>query len=168
VSRVAVLRLSTAWTLLLVLLATLAAGPAPAVAQDVGGLDPRPSAGPTVTTRDVTTRVTLPAGAALAQATTTAQPEVTAAQAGAGVLLSAEDRVELAQALAEATEESEICFGYLARLNDSGTVRQDAVSSLGPNQRVTTSDPRCPKGGVELQVDVEYTCGSCESDDRAS
>jgi hypothetical protein len=108
----------------------------------------------------------LPAGAQTTP--TTAQPEVTAAQAGAGVLLSAEDRVELAQALAEATEESEICFGYLARLNDAGAVRQDAVSSLGPNQRVTTNDPRCPKGGVELQVDVEYTCGSCESDDRAS
>lgn len=113
----------------------------------------------------------LPGGAAAQTATTapptTTQPEITAAQAGPGVLLDAADRVELAQSLAEATEESEICFGYVAQLDNAGAVSQDVVSSAGPNVRAATG-PSCPKGAVELQVRLEYSCSSCESSDEAS
>ncbi|EHN09121.1 hypothetical protein PAI11_40730 [Patulibacter medicamentivorans] len=98
-------------------------------------------------------------------ATTT--PEITAAQAGDGVLLAAADRVELASSLAEATSESGVCFGYVVQLSDSGVPQQDAVSSAGPNQRAATG-PSCPKGAIELQVSLTYTCGSCESEDSAS
>lgn len=113
--------------------------------------------------RAQTSTGTDPAGTA-ATATT---PEITAAQAGDGVLLAAADRVELASSLAEATSESGVCFGYAVDLDNAGAPQQDAVSSAGPNQRAAAG-PSCPKGAIELQVSLTYTCGSCESEDSAS
>lgn len=100
-------------------------------------------------------------------ATTATTPEITAAQAGDGVLLAAADRVELASSLAEATSESGVCFGYAVQLDNAGAPQQDAVSSTGPNQRAATG-PSCSKGAIELQVSLTYTCGSCEGEDSAS
>lgn len=113
-------------------------------------------------------------GGAAAQSTTTtapgatpATPEITAAQAGPGILLTAEDRVELASTLAEATTESGTCFGYRVNLGGSGAAdRTETLSNAGPDREPRAAD--CPKGSVLLQVSITYTSESSESDDSAS
>ncbi|CAB4906875.1 unannotated protein [freshwater metagenome] len=98
---------------------------------------------------------------------TTTTPAITAAQAGDGVLLSAEDRVELATTLAEATTETGTCFVYVVSLaNYSGASRQETLSNAGPDKAPTTGS--CPKGIVALRVNLTYTSSSSESEDSAS
>lgn len=114
----------------------------------------------------------LAAGPAGAQSTTpgtaatspsaSTQPEITAEQAGNGLLLDAADRVELAQALADATEESGVCFGYEVQISGAPEV----LSNAGPDRTPDAQD--CPKGSMELQVDILYTAESSESEDSAS
>lgn len=106
-------------------------------------------------------------------APTTAAPEITAEQVGGGVLLEAADRVELAQSLADATEETGVCFGHDLSLYDleGGNTGDEALSSAGPGVSVTDAAARnpalCPKGTLELVVDVTYTSSSSESEDSA-
>lgn len=101
---------------------------------------------------------------------TTTTPAITAAQAGDGLLLSAADRVELANTLAEATTESGVCFGYSLNLSNfdtstpaSGT---ETLSNAGPDR--TPASGSCPKGTVVLRAYVTYTSSSSESEDSAS
>ncbi len=109
-----------------------------------------------------------PAGAhstspAPATGTTT---EITADQAGPGILLDAGDRVELASSLAEATEDSGVCFGYAVSLGGSGAAdRSETLSSAGPDRTPNVAD--CPRGSLVLQVGITYTSSSSESDDSA-
>lgn len=113
-----------------------------------------------------TTTGTSAAGAATAPGTTTSTvPEITAEQAGPGILLDAADRVELASSLAEATAESDVCFGYVLRLGGSGTSdRDETLTNAGPDRQPTG----CSKGSVVLQVSLNYTSESSESEDSAS
>lgn len=94
---------------------------------------------------------------------TSTQPELTADQVSKGILLEAPDRVELAQALAEATEESGVCFGYEVQLGGNTEV----LSNAGPDQSPNPGTD-CPKGGIELNVSIIYTSESSESNDSAS
>lgn len=97
--------------------------------------------------------------------TTSTAPEITAEQAGPGILLAGADRVELAGTLAEATEESDVCFGYVLRLGGSGAAdREETLTNGGPDRQPTG----CTKGSVVLQVNLTYTSESSESEDSAS
>lgn len=108
---------------------------------------------------------TAPPGTTTSVGTTT--PEITAEQAGPGILLDAADRVELASSLAEATSESGTCFGYQVVLGgDGASDRTETLSNAGPDREPTAAD--CPKGSVVLQVVLTYTSSSSESEDSAS
>jgi hypothetical protein len=91
-----------------------------------------------------------------------------AVPAHAGILAPA-DAAELAQSLAEAQEEQDICYGWDVANNFSDT--GDLGSSTnGPGRRFLEAleTRACTKGYVELQGDIDYACGSCESEDSAS
>jgi hypothetical protein len=127
----------------------LAAGPAAAQSTEPGGTATLPGA-----------TVTVP-GAGTPSVST--QPELTADQVQRGILLDAADRVELAQALAEATEESGVCFGYEVQLGGN----TETLTNAGPDKLPETATG-CPKGSVELDVNIIYTAESSESNDSAS
>ncbi|MEV4422446.1 hypothetical protein AB0L40_21090, partial [Patulibacter sp. NPDC049589] len=99
--------------------------------------------------------------------TTSTGPEITADQAGPGILLDAGDRVELAQTLAESTEETGVCFGYQVSLGGSGASDRDEVlSNDGPDRRPGAS-ASCPKGYLVVNVSLNYTSSSSEAEDSA-
>lgn len=77
------------------------------------------------------------------------------------------DAAELANELAEATEEQGICYGWTVQVDDGsgGPSGTDVGSNFGPGQPVGSGS--CPKGAVELQAAVTYTCDSCESEDSS-
>ena len=89
-----------------------------------------------------------------------------AAPAQAGIV-SDEDAAELAQTLAEAQEEQDVCYGWNVTNNFSPT--SDVGSSTGgPGVPLAPTQAACPKGAVILEGDIDYACGSCESSDSAS
>ena len=83
-------------------------------------------------------------------------------------LLERADREELAQSLAEATEEQGVCYGWQVTIYDQGSQSQDVGSSLGPNAPLTLDDPQrpCPRF-VTLVGDITYTSETSESEDSA-
>jgi hypothetical protein len=89
------------------------------------------------------------------------------AAAHAQPYLEAGDAAELAQELADATDEQGICYGWSVQVDDGsgGPSGTDVGSNFGPGRDVRSGD--CPKGVVELQAGVTYTCGSCESEDSS-
>ncbi len=73
------------------------------------------------------------------------------------------DQAELAQSLADAQAEQDVCYGWDATLNGA---RADAGSSTaGPGE--PPSDAECPKWAI-LVADLIWTCDSCEEEDSAS
>lgn len=83
--------------------------------------------------------------------------------AHAGTLVEREDEVDLAQTLADAQEEQDVCYGWSIAVNGE---LSDLGSSLdGPGVALATD--RCPKGYAILQGEVNYTCDSCEGEDSA-
>jgi hypothetical protein len=95
-----------------------------------------------------------------------------AAPAAAGVL-SLEDATDLAQSLAEAEDDQGICYGWNVSNNFDGV--PDVGSSSGPGQLLVkfgrtsaATGVSCSKGYVELQGSIDYSCGSCDSEDSAS
>ena len=113
---------------------------------------------------------TVPGATTTAPGTTATTPQITAEQAGRGLLLDAPDRVELAQSLADATSETGVCFGYELRVSGSGTTGGDeSLSSGGPNVAVDEMPAAsCPRGRLRLEVSLRYTSESSESEDSAS
>jgi hypothetical protein len=89
------------------------------------------------------------------------------AGASAGPLLSDGDAAELANTLAEATEEQGICYGWSVYVSDQsgGPSGTEVGSNFGPGAPVGTGS--CPKGAVVLDGAVTFTCGSCESEDSS-
>jgi len=90
------------------------------------------------------------------------------ATAAAGPLLADGDAAELAQTLAEATEEQGICYGWSVYVSDQsgGETGTDTGSNFGPGVPVGTGS--CPKGALVLDGAVTFTCNSCESEDSSS
>ncbi|MEJ7797357.1 MAG: hypothetical protein WKF42_02575 [Solirubrobacteraceae bacterium] len=90
---------------------------------------------------------------------------VLAAPAHAGILAD-EDATELAQSLAEAQQEQDICYGWSIGNNfdDTGDV---GSSTGGPGSTPVTDTPQCMKGHVVLDGFIDYACNSCESEDSA-
>lgn len=134
-----------------------AAGPAAAQSTTPGGTATLPGATVTIPGAGTTTPSTA------TTPSTTTQPEITADQVRKGILLDAADRVELAQSLAEATEESGVCFGYEVQLGGN----TETVTNAGPDMAPTPGQD-CTKGSVELDVNIIYTSASSESNDSAS
>ena len=80
--------------------------------------------------------------------------------APAQALLDPPDAAELANALAEARAEQDVCYGW-----DVSGDQLNVGSSDGPGVPV---NPNTCERYVILQVTVDYACGSCESEDSAS
>jgi hypothetical protein len=96
----------------------------------------------------------------------TVAPSVASAQA----ILSEGDAAELAQSLAEATEEQGICYGWSVYVSDQsgGPGGLESGSSGGPGSSLGTNITLDCTKSVELSGRVVYTCGSCESEDSSS
>lgn len=87
-----------------------------------------------------------------------------AAPAQAGVV-APEDAAELAQSLAEATEDQGICYGWSVSNNFDGA--PDLGSGSGPAVPVDVGQG-CTKRFIELTGSIDYACDSCDSSDSAS
>ncbi len=90
-----------------------------------------------------------------------------AAPAGALPILETADANELANALAEATEDQDVCYGWKVTVYDygGGADGVDQGSSRGVGTTGTTAD--CPRW-VIFEATVTYTSASSESEDSAS
>jgi hypothetical protein len=90
-----------------------------------------------------------------------------AAPAHAGVLAQ-DDATDLAQSLADAQEEQDVCYGWQVTNDFDGT--PDVGSSTGgPGVPVAVGQAgSCPRGIVVLTGSIHYSCGSCEDSDSAS
>ncbi len=89
-----------------------------------------------------------------------------AAPAHAGII-APEDAAELAQSLAEAQEEQDVCYGW--NVTNNFGAGPDVGSSIGgPGAAVLGTASGCPKGVVVLEGSIDYACESCESSDSAS
>jgi hypothetical protein len=86
------------------------------------------------------------------------------AQAG---ILSPDDAAELAQSLADAQDEQDVCYGWDVTNNFSDT-NDVGSSTSGPGKPLIPIDTTCKKGSVVLTGEIDYSCGSCESEDSAS
>lgn len=85
-------------------------------------------------------------------------------------ILAPEDAAELANALAEATAEQGVCYGWSFDVTDNsggGADGPDVGSNLGPGKEVDRTSPACQKYAV-LTGFVTYTSESSESEDSAS
>lgn len=73
------------------------------------------------------------------------------------------DQAELAQSLADAQAEQDVCYGWDVTLNG---VRADSGSSTaGPGRPLSPGE--CARWAV-LVADIVWTCESCEAEDSAS
>jgi hypothetical protein len=84
--------------------------------------------------------------------------------ARAGPILDPQDGVDLAQTLADAREEQDVCYGWEIEVDDgeAGTVETDMGSSLGPDRPV---DPaQCPRA-VVLRGAITFTSETSEAED---
>ena len=92
---------------------------------------------------------------------------VPATPASAAPILDPGDATELANTLAEATEEQGVCYGWLVDVqDDDGSLSGvDQGSSLGPG-----TDPRLPacSPSVIFVADIHYTSSLSESPDSAT
>jgi hypothetical protein len=87
-----------------------------------------------------------------------------AAPAASAGILAPEDATEAANALADAQEEQDVCYGWVVSNNfaASGDV---GSSTGGPDAPIDLA--QCPRY-VLLTGSIDYACGSCESSDSAS
>jgi hypothetical protein len=89
------------------------------------------------------------------------------APAGALPILETADATELAQALAEATEDQDVCYGWKVTVYDYGGGADgiDQGSSLGVGQ--TAIQTQCPRY-VVFDAYITYTSSASEAEDSAS
>ncbi|MDQ3931804.1 MAG: hypothetical protein M3252_03065 [Actinomycetota bacterium] len=87
--------------------------------------------------------------------------------AAAEPLLAPDDAVELAQGLAEAAEEQEICYGWEVDVWDGQTGQRlaDVGSGAGPGVRV---DRQACSRWMALVAEVSYAAETSESEDSAT
>lgn len=88
----------------------------------------------------------------------------------ANPVLDPEDDAEVAEALAEATEVQDVCYGYVLAVDDGDTGEWGgtyAASSAGEGVRATEADG-CSEGVVELVARITYTSEFSEAEDDAS
>lgn len=99
-------------------------------------------------------------------AAATAAVLTVASPVGAEPLLQRADAEELAQILAEAADEHDICYGWDVTVNnETGVIRRDIGSSLGPGREI---DPLVCGRYVVFEAYLDYTPESSESSDSAT
>ena len=86
--------------------------------------------------------------------------------AHAGVL-TAQDATDLAQSLADAQAEQDVCYGWNIT-NDFDGTPDVGSSNAGPGMEVLAVSGSCQKGIVVLQGSIHYACETCEDSDSAS
>jgi hypothetical protein len=100
-----------------------------------------------------------------------AGPALSATPAGALPVLEEADATELAQSLAEATEDQDVCYGWEVTVYDYGGSGDgiDQGSSLGVGKAANdaASAAECARW-VVFEATVTYTSASSESEDSAS
>lgn len=82
--------------------------------------------------------------------------------AHASPLLDPVDAAELAQSLAEATDEQGVCYGWSINVDGSPEVG----SNLGPDVPLNNGGS-CEKFAI-LSGTIDYTCDTCEAEDSGS
>jgi hypothetical protein len=95
---------------------------------------------------------------------------VAAPASAANPVLDPEDDAEIAEALAEATEVQDVCYGYVLAVDDGDTGEWGgayAASSGGAGVRATDADG-CSDGVVELVARISYTSDFSDAEDSAS
>ncbi len=95
---------------------------------------------------------------------------VAAPASAANPVLDPEDDVDLVEALAEATEVQDVCYGYVLAVDDGDTGEWGgtyAASSRGTGVRPSDA-PDCDDGVVELVARITYTSDFSEAEDDAS
>ena len=80
-------------------------------------------------------------------------------------ILGDDGAVELAQQLAEATEEQGICYGWRVLVGNEGDLSTERGSNFGPDRGIETGPCRRK---AEIVGEVSWTCGSCEPEDSSS
>ena len=83
------------------------------------------------------------------------------AQEGVSIM-APEDQAELAQSLADAQAEQDVCYGWEVYLN--GELTDAGSSTTGPGEPLAPGE--CPRWAV-LEAAVTWTCESCEEEDSA-
>lgn len=91
---------------------------------------------------------------------------VAAAPAQAGIM-SQEDATDLAQSLADAQEEQDVCYGWSVT-NNFGAGPDVGSSIGGPGAALLDVTGSCTRGTVILAGSIDYSCDSCEASDSAS
>lgn len=95
---------------------------------------------------------------------------IVAAPRADAAILAPEDAAELANALAEATYEQKVCYGWSFQVSDNDTGREDGPevgSNFGPGEPVDAARSECEKGVVVLSGAISYTSQSSEFEDSA-
>ena len=93
------------------------------------------------------------------------------APAAQAAVLTDEDAAELANALAEATAEQGICYGWRIAVVDPEGIEDglEAGSNFGPGEPLDRARPECRDGRfAELVGEVVYTTETSESEDSAA
>jgi hypothetical protein len=89
-----------------------------------------------------------------------------AAPAQAGIM-SPDDAADLAQSLADAQEDQDVCYGW--NVSNNFGAGPDVGSSIGgPGAVLLDVSGSCKNGTVILTGSIDYSCGSCDSSDSAS
>lgn len=86
-------------------------------------------------------------------------------------VLDAEGDADVVDALAEALEVQQVCYGYVLQVSDAAGIYGGtyAASSLGAGQAASqASSSQCPQGVVEVQASISYTSEFSESEDSSS
>jgi hypothetical protein len=85
-------------------------------------------------------------------------------------ILADEDAAELANALAEANAEQQVCYGWQFDVSDSDTGAEggpEVGSNFGPAVPVDPTRPECEKGTVVLVGSISYTSDASDFEDSA-
>jgi hypothetical protein len=93
------------------------------------------------------------------------------APAAHAAVLAEEDAAELATALAEATAEQGICYGWRIAVSDPEGIEHglETGSNFGPGEQLDRARPECRDGRfAELVGEVVYTPETSEAEDSAS
>jgi hypothetical protein len=89
--------------------------------------------------------------------------------AAANPVLDPEDDAEIAEALAEATEVQDVCYGYVLAVDDGDTGEWGGTYAASSRGTVRPSDALgCTDGVVKLVARITYTSDFSEAEDSAS
>jgi len=82
-------------------------------------------------------------------------------------IMSPEDATDLAQSLADAQEDQDVCYGWEVS-NNFGAGPDIGSSIAGPGAAMLDVGGSCKRGKVVLTGSIDYACDSCEASDSAS